>query len=1030
MDNYYKCSRDLKEQESEIQLKCSEVDVGIKAEQVDFEKYQLSITYRSSDIVNTASVFEDSPAFFGSSEVTKTKENCEIFAVQRPASSNAERDLAARNAIRTYLEDIDVSGMIPGYTLRTDIDTVNSVLENHDLDSSCKNGVVESYHTLEDESAAKIIPRLSVGKSENSVCPVVFGTTEKIAISEATEAKINQLVPLVHITLSEHESSRAPQIAKCSSRKKGALCSMPPNVNHSFNLLAQKDNDNKIKTNREKSASKTKVSSKVTQDLAVSEESSTKRNTHNSNIKNQIFPSVGDSHVKSEASSKLQKERSPMKKYHVLQSTQNSKRQVFPYTCKSSSSLKKHVTPLSVPRTQSASDVLNLKYSDMFKEINSNDKGPGIYEMFGTPVYAQMRGLGQCESRLYREVCSVPSGRYSANTCKSACTNMRDSSRKSTQKRTHSKPKKKLIGIKQKHKVLIPKDRQSELGDSTTELDDVIISGPDWHIKTSRSMPLFNEDEGQQLEFSQFTKQNEIIPNSNLSTIKEVPLEQSSDNRDVSNNQIFANIDNDFSQVDRDHAECVSVVTSLLKTDQKNKCVVQGRVDMDGSMNMEANQTFCKPIDKYEALIALSFPDRPDRVLSQRKLDQSWTHMSENSNSENASTQHPTNQTLSSANPVFQTYLNILDCADNELTDELLCCLAAELLALDEKDTTSSRISIKNTGSKMQNIFAKEERGIVNEDGIVASAEEQQSYSKAFLVPKRESDLLNFKESTVFPESSLANKDPITWTRGEILGKGAYGTVYCGLTSQGQLIAVKQVALDTSDQVTTEKEYQKLQEEVDLLKTLQHINIVTYLGTCLEDNIVSIFMEFVLGGSISSIINRFGPLPEVVFCKYTKQILQGVAYLHKNCVVHRDIKGNNVMLIPNGVIKLIDFGCAKRLAWVSLSGTHSEMLKSVHGTPYWMAPEVINESGYGRKSDIWSIGCTVFEMATGKPPLASMDRLAAMFYIVAHRGLMPSLPDHFSGKAADFVHVCLTRDQHERPSAPQLLQHPFMKGRP
>uniref|UniRef100_A0A7M4E6U1 Protein kinase domain-containing protein n=1 Tax=Crocodylus porosus TaxID=8502 RepID=A0A7M4E6U1_CROPO len=139
-----------------------------------------------------------------------------------------------------------------------------------------------------------------------------------------------------------------------------------------------------------------------------------------------------------------------------------------------------------------------------------------------------------------------------------------------------------------------------------------------------------------------------------------------------------------------------------------------------------------------------------------------------------------------------------------------------------------------------------------------------------------------------------------------------------------------------------------------------------------------IFMEFVPGGSISSIIHRFGPLPEIVFCKYTTQILQGVAYLHENRVVHRDIKGNNVMLMPNGVIKLIDFGCAKRLAWVSLNGTQSEMLNSVHGTPYWMAPEVINESGYGRKSDIWSIGCTVFEMATGKPPLASMNRILAV----------------------------------------------------
>uniref|UniRef100_A0A8C2N8A4 Mitogen-activated protein kinase kinase kinase 19 n=1 Tax=Capra hircus TaxID=9925 RepID=A0A8C2N8A4_CAPHI len=251
--------------------------------------------------------------------------------------------------------------------------------------------------------------------------------------------------------------------------------------------------------------------------------------------------------------------------------------------------------------------------------------------------------------------------------------------------------------------------------------------------------------------------------------------------------------------------------------------------------------------------------------------------------------------------------------------------------------------------------------------------------------------------------------------------------VYCGLTSQGQLIAVKQVALDTSDKLATEKEYQKLQEEVDLLKALKHVNIVAYLGTCLEENILSIFMEFVPGGSISSIINRFGPLPEMVFCKYTEQILQGVAYLHENCVVHRDIKGNNVMLMPTGIIKLIDFGCAKRLAWAGLNGTHSDMLKSMHGTPYWMAPEVINESGYGRKSDIWSIGCTVFEMATGKPPLASMDRMAAMFYIGAHRGLMPPLPDCFSENAADFVRVCLTRDQHERPSAVQLLKHSFLK---
>ncbi|XP_045639606.1 mitogen-activated protein kinase kinase kinase 19 isoform X4 [Ursus americanus] len=251
-------------------------------------------------------------------------------------------------------------------------------------------------------------------------------------------------------------------------------------------------------------------------------------------------------------------------------------------------------------------------------------------------------------------------------------------------------------------------------------------------------------------------------------------------------------------------------------------------------------------------------------------------------------------------------------------------------------------------------------------------------YSNGFRIYNKEEKFLNSNEKKTFSENSLNYEESILWTK------------------------------------------------VELLKALKHVNIVAYLGTCLEENIVSIFMEFVPGGSISSIINRFGPLPEMVFCKYTRQILQGVAYLHENCVVHRDIKGNNVMLMPTGIIKLIDFGCAKRLAWAGLNGTHSDMLKSMHGTPYWMAPEVINESGYGRKSDIWSIGCTVFEMATGKPPLASMDKMAAMFYIGAHRGLMPPLPEHFSENAADFVRVCLTRDQHERPSAAQLLKHSFL----
>ncbi|XP_059179297.1 uncharacterized protein LOC131958339 [Physella acuta] len=272
-------------------------------------------------------------------------------------------------------------------------------------------------------------------------------------------------------------------------------------------------------------------------------------------------------------------------------------------------------------------------------------------------------------------------------------------------------------------------------------------------------------------------------------------------------------------------------------------------------------------------------------------------------------------------------------------------------------------------------------------------------------------------------------EDTIQWKKGNILGKGAFGTVWCGLTNEGQLIAVKQIELNTVDRSKTQHEYEKVQEEVELLKTLEHTNIVGYLGTSLEDNIVSIFMQFVPGGSLASILARFGALDESVFRRYTKQILEGVKYLHDNDVIHRDLKGANVMLMPNGVIKLIDFGCAKRMC-INLSISEAEVLKSMKGTPFWMAPEVVSETGHGKKSDIWSIGCTVFEMATRKPPWSHMNPMAAIFAIGSPNRPVPTLDEKFSQNARDFVCQCLTRDQDARPSAADLLDHPFISRKP
>ncbi|XP_010212833.1 PREDICTED: mitogen-activated protein kinase kinase kinase 19 [Tinamus guttatus] len=1015
-----------KKEKYEKKLKLKQVDIATN----DLMRYQLSVTCKNVDIVAQDQFGDDNYPYL---ILGDTQINCELFTALYPVSKNADtlrdrnNEKLMENSLRTGVKG-DATRMMPNSRPDEEPESVNFVLDNHDFDYSCTNEVTDACHVLEKQSVTERIPRVEVqnppGKqAENSIC---LSEIEKEEVSEVTPAKgRSKLVPLVHVTLSEREAAREPHIAKQPPRKRNVIQSLPPHASQSFNILARQENDkSKIKINRNKYSSKSKPRSNMSEHLIVSDESSTKCNTHKMSVKGQSLPSLGRPHMESETSLKCQKKLPQVDKYHSAQRAQKSKKQGFPCSCRNAVILKKSAVPLSLPCAQSVSGFVDLKYSDMFRKINSSDKGPGIYEMFATPVYAHVRELDQHESTFYRDVCSAPPGRCT-NTCKSTCNKGRESSRvRNAQKATYSKPKKTTPDTKRKQKGLIPKDQNMELSASNMKHESVIISSPDCPIKTSESIAPSHEDKGLQPpileELSQSSEQNKCFSNSNLPTIKEVSLEQSLDIEDVSSSQIFATCSQNLPWFNDEDSEIVAV-NNLLTTDQ-NSHVHQCRVDLDSCRDLESKQPSCKSINKCEAL---PFSDTSECLSP---LNQSWTHAPQNSNLPNELIQPSVIQTRNVASPVFQTSQNISSWADSkDLTDDSFYCLAAELLVLDEKDISYSRK--KNTGVEVQNTHAREEGSRVSGDGETANCALEKSYSEAFLASNEESGLLNFEESTKLSENSLSNKEPILWTRGEVLGKGAYGTVYCGLTSQGQLIAVKQVVLDTSDQQTTEKEYQKLQEEVDLLKTLKHINIVTYLGTCLEDSTVSIFMEFVPGGSISSIINRFGPLPETVLCKYTKQILQGVAYLHGNCVVHRDIKGNNVMLMPNGVVKLIDFGCARRLAWAGLSGTHSELLKSVHGTPYWMAPEVINDSGYGRKSDIWSVGCTVFEMATGKPPLASMDRIAAMFYIGAHRGLMPSLPERFSSIAADFVHVCLTRDQHERPSALQLLEHPFVKGR-
>jgi serine/threonine protein kinase len=270
---------------------------------------------------------------------------------------------------------------------------------------------------------------------------------------------------------------------------------------------------------------------------------------------------------------------------------------------------------------------------------------------------------------------------------------------------------------------------------------------------------------------------------------------------------------------------------------------------------------------------------------------------------------------------------------------------------------------------------------------------------------------------------------PVRWSKGRLLGTGAYGQVFICTDLDTQMdLAVKIINIDhieksrpSVDSLNMRKEVRSFESEVQLLKNISHERVVTYYGTEQKDGKLCIFMEYLPGGSIYQHLKDTGALSEALTRKYTHQILEGVAYLHNMKIVHRDIKGANILRDSNGNVKLADFGASKRLHTIR-SGFG---LKSVHGTPYWMAPEVIKgDDPYTFKADIWSVGATVVEMFKCHPPWFEFEPTAAMFKIVMF-DTKPDLPPRCSEQAQHFLECCFIKDKSERPSAVDLLNHPF-----
>ncbi|CAI9755458.1 unnamed protein product [Fraxinus pennsylvanica] len=261
------------------------------------------------------------------------------------------------------------------------------------------------------------------------------------------------------------------------------------------------------------------------------------------------------------------------------------------------------------------------------------------------------------------------------------------------------------------------------------------------------------------------------------------------------------------------------------------------------------------------------------------------------------------------------------------------------------------------------------------------------------------------------------------WKKGRLLGRGTYGQVYLGFDCEsGEMCAMKEVIL-LSDDAKSRESAKQLGQEIALLSRLRHPNIVQYYGSEIVDDKLYIYLEYVSGGSIYKILQEYGHLGEAAIRSYAKQILSGLVYLHAKNTVHRDIKGANILVEPNGRVKLADFGMAKHITGPSCP-------LSFKGSPHWMAPEVIkNSKGCNLAVDIWSLGCTVLEMATTKPPWSQYEGVAAMFKVGNSKEL-PHIPDYLSNEGNHFVRQCLQRDPTHRPTAAQLLEHPFIRNTP
>uniref|UniRef100_A0A1B6BZG6 Mitogen-activated protein kinase kinase kinase n=1 Tax=Clastoptera arizonana TaxID=38151 RepID=A0A1B6BZG6_9HEMI len=273
--------------------------------------------------------------------------------------------------------------------------------------------------------------------------------------------------------------------------------------------------------------------------------------------------------------------------------------------------------------------------------------------------------------------------------------------------------------------------------------------------------------------------------------------------------------------------------------------------------------------------------------------------------------------------------------------------------------------------------------------------------------------------------SKLTYTEDIDWQRGLMLGAGGSSTCFQARDiATGTLMAVKQVSFCRNSSEEQSSVEANIEEEMAMMSTLNHPNIVRLLGATKQGKHFNMFVEWMAGGSVANLLDKFGPFTNQVILHYTMQVVSGLNYLHQNHILHRDLKGANLLVDSTGQrLRIGDFGAAIKLG--SKTDVPDEFQCQLLGTIAFMAPEALRGEEYNQACDIWSLGCCIIEMATTEPPWRenNVSNHLALIYKIACTNEPPKIPESLSNILQSIVLTCLNMDPELRPSAKELLQH-------